>query len=192
MFITNIRRETENARAGKKAEIKAKMNSLVDKGIIKALYEAAQAGVKITLVVRGICCLRPDVEGVSENIRVTSIVGRFLEHSRIYYFANGGDSRLYLASADWMPRNLDRRVEVDFVVEDEAVKNEVLSALDLTLSDTVKARVMQSDGTYKRIDKRGKESVHSQMLFYDRAKEKNKPAPELERDVFVPLTAPVE
>jgi polyphosphate kinase len=190
MFIKNINHEAENAREGKKAVILAKMNSLVDAGIIKALYEAAAAGVEIKLVVRGICCLRPGVKGVSENIRVTSIVGRFLEHSRIYYFENGGEPKLYLASADWMPRNLDRRVEVAFPVEDEAVKKEVLEILTTTLSDNVKARVMQSDGTYKRIDRRGKESVHSQMLFYDMAVNKNKADEEKDRDIFIPMTSP--
>lgn len=192
MFIKNIRREADNASEGKPALILAKMNSLVDDGVIRALYEAASAGVKIRLVVRGICCLRPGVEGVSENIRVTSIVGRFLEHSRIYYFENGGDSKLYLASADWMPRNLDRRVEVAFPVEDEAVKREVLDILNVTLSDTVKARIMQSDGTYKRVDKRGKESIHSQMLFYDMAFNKNKADAEKERDIFIPMMSPTE
>ena len=192
MFINNINREAENARAGIPSAIIAKMNSLVDEGIIKALYQAAAAGVKIQLVVRGICCLRPGVEGVSENITVTSIVGRFLEHSRIYYFENAGEPKLYLASADWMPRNLDRRVEVAFPVEDEAVRQEVMDILSLTLADTVKARVMQSDGTYKRVDKRGKESIHSQMLFYDMAYNKNKAEAEKERDIFIPMMSPAE
>jgi polyphosphate kinase len=192
MFIKNIKREADNAREGKKAVILAKMNSLVDAGIIKALYEAAAAGVEIKLVVRGICCLRPNVEGISDNIRVTSIVGRFLEHSRIYYFENGGDSKIYLASADWMPRNLDRRVEVAFPVEAEDVKNEVMEILNTTLADNVKARVMQSDGTYKRTDRRGKESVHSQMLFYDMAVNKNKAEEQRERDIFIPMMSPYE
>lgn len=192
MFEGHIRQEAKNAREGKKARIYAKMNSLVDAGIIRALYEAASAGVEIKLVVRGICCLRPGVAGVSENITVTSIVGRFLEHSRIYYFENDGDPKLYLASADWMTRNLDRRVEVTFPVEDENVKKQVLDALELTLADTVKARIMQSDGTYKRVDKRGKESVHSQMVFYEHAKEKNRPDDEAEKDIFIPLMSPKE
>ncbi len=166
------------------------MNSLVDEGIIRALYEAAQSGVEIQLIVRGICCLRPGVEGVSENIRVTSIVGRFLEHSRIFYFENEGKPKIYLASADWMPRNLDRRVEVAFPVEDERVREEVKDIIRLTLADNVKARVMQPDGLYKRIDKRGKEQVHSQMLFYDMAYNKNKADTEEERDIFIPMTSP--
>lgn len=192
MFIKNIKREADNARDGKPAAIIAKMNSLVDEGIIKALYEAAMAGVKIQLVVRGICCLRPGVAGVSENIRVTSIVGRFLEHSRIYYFENGGEHKIYLASADWMPRNLDRRVEVAFPVEDAEVKAEIEEIIYVTLADTVKARVMLSDGTYKRVDKRGKESVHSQMLFYDMAFNKNKAEAEKAKDIFIPMMSPAE
>lgn len=190
MFLRNIAKEAENAKAGRPAAIFAKMNSLVDGGIIKALYEAAMAGVKIQLVVRGICCLRPGVAGISENISVISIVGRFLEHSRIYRFENGGSPRMYLASADWMPRNLDRRVEVAFAVEDEKIRSEIDRIIEITLSDTVKARVMRSDGTYKRVDKRGRESVHSQMLFYERAEEKNREDKKKEEDVFVPLTSP--
>ncbi|MCD8089500.1 MAG: RNA degradosome polyphosphate kinase [Clostridiales bacterium] len=189
MLIKNINREAQNARDGKEAKISAKMNSLVDDGIIKALYEAAEAGVKINLVVRGICCLRPGVKGVSENIRVISIVGRFLEHSRIYWFENGGSPKVYLSSADWMPRNLNRRVEVAFAVEDEALKKEVTEILNITLSDTIKARFMESDGTYKRVDKRGKEPVHSQMLFYENAKAKNRPDPVEKHDSFIPITS---
>lgn len=192
MFINNINNEMKNAREGKPAVIKAKMNSLVDDGIIRALYEAAMAGVKIDLVVRGMCCLRPGVEGVSENIRVTSIVGRFLEHSRIYYFENGGEPKVYLSSADWMPRNLDRRVEVAFIVEDEDIKKEVCEIMDLTLADNVKARLMQSDGTYKRVDRRGKEPIHSQMLFYDRAIEKNRSEKKEKTDIFIPMTSPTD
>lgn len=192
MFINNINREAENARAGIPAAIFAKMNSLVDDEIIKALYNAAMAGVKIQLVVRGICCLRPDVKDISENITVMSIVGRFLEHSRIYYFENGGEPKIYLASADWMPRNLNRRVEVAFPVEDEAVRKEVQDIIRLTLSDTVKARLMQGDGTYKRVDKRGKDCIHSQLLFYDMAYNKNKADTEKERDIFIPMMKPVE
>ncbi len=189
MLIKNINREAQNARDGKEAKISAKMNSLVDQGVIKALYEAASAGVEIRLIVRGICCLRPGVKGLSENIRVTSIVGRFLEHSRIYYFENGGSPKIYLSSADWMPRNLNRRVEVAFAVEDEALKKEVTEILETTLSDTIKARVMESDGSYRRVDKRGKEPVHSQMLFYENAKAKNRPAPAAKPEIFIPITA---
>jgi polyphosphate kinase len=145
-----IEREEAHARAGGVGRIIAKMNSLVDPRIIRALYRASQAGVQCDLIVRGICCLRPGVEGVSETIRVRSIVGRFLEHSRAFYFANGGDERLYLGSADWMQRNLTRRVEAVFPVEDPAVKKKVMQVLDLCLRDNVKARELQADGTYVR------------------------------------------
>lgn len=146
-----IAREAEHARHGRPAHIIAKMNALLDKNITRALYEASQAGAKIDLIVRGICALRPGVRGVSDNIRVRSIVGRFLEHSRIYYFANGGDEEVYLGSADWMPRNLYERVEVIFPVKDELlrdrVRHEILGAY---LADNVKARVLQKDGRYIR------------------------------------------
>ena len=152
---------------GKPAKIIAKFNSLVDCNIIQALYSASIAGVEIKLIVRGICCLKPGIKNLSENITVYSIVDRFLEHSRIYYFQNDNSPVIYLSSADWMPRNLDRRVEVAFIVDDEDVKKRVMQILNVTLSDTVKIRVEQSDGTYKRIDKRGKETVHSQLKFYE-------------------------
>ncbi len=127
------------------------MNSLVDERIIKLLYEASQAGVQVDLIVRGICCLRPGVPGVSENIRVTSVVGRFLEHSRIYYFRNGGEERIFCGSADMMPRNLDRRVEVIFPIEDDRLANYIhKGVLEILLSDNVKARKMQPDATYAR------------------------------------------
>ena len=146
-----IAREAEHARHGRPAHIIAKMNALLDKNITRALYEASQAGAQIDLIVRGICALRPGVRGVSDNIRVRSIVGRFLEHSRIYYFANGGDEEVYLGSADWMPRNLYERVEVIFPVKDELlrdrVRHEILGAY---LADNVKARVLQKDGRYIR------------------------------------------
>lgn len=190
MLLYNIRNETENAKNGRPAAIVAKMNSLVDKPVIKALYEAAEAGVSIKLIVRGICCLRPGVKDVSENISVYSIVGRFLEHSRIYYFENNENPRLYLSSADWMPRNLNRRVEAAFIVDDENIKKEILDILDITLSDTEKIRVMQTDGSYRRADRRGRARLNSQLEFYRRAKEKNKPDSEnREDDIFVPITS---
>jgi polyphosphate kinase len=146
-----IAREAEHARHGRPARIIAKMNALLDKNIITALYRASQAGVEIDLLVRGICALRPGVRGVSDHIRVRSIVGRFLEHSRIYYFSNGGQEEVYLGSADWMPRNLYERVEVIFPLKDallrERVRQEILEAY---LSDNVKARLLQKDGTYIR------------------------------------------
>lgn len=165
-FIKLINREEQNARKGKKARIIVKVNSLVDAEIIRNLYSASSAGVEIDLIVRGICCLKPEVNGVSERIRVRSIVGRFLEHSRIYYFYNDGDEQIYLSSADWMERNLDKRVEVLFPLEDKEVKNKVINILDICLKDTVKARLLKSDGIYQRVDKRGKELINSQEYFY--------------------------
>ena len=144
-----IAREAEHARQGRPARIIAKMNSLLDKNIITALYRASQAGVDIDLIVRGICALRPGVRGVSSRIRVRSIVGRFLEHSRIYYFANGGDEEIYIGSADWMPRNLYERVEVLAPIQDRLLRDRVRQEiLQLYLTDNVKARVLNSDGTY--------------------------------------------
>jgi polyphosphate kinase len=146
-----IAREAEHARHGRPAHIVAKMNSLLDKNIIMALYRASQEGVEIDLIVRGICALRPGVRGVSDHIRVRSIVGRFLEHSRIYYFANGGEEEVYLGSADWMPRNLYERVEVIFPLKDallrERVRQEILEAY---LADNVKSRLLVKDGSYER------------------------------------------
>ena len=146
-----IARESDHARLGRPARIIAKMNALLDKNIISALYAASQAGVEIDLLVRGICALRPGVRGVSDHIRVRSIVGRFLEHSRIFYFANGGEEEVYLSSADWMPRNLYERVEVMFPVKDamlrERIRQEILNTY---LADTAKARVLHRDGSYAR------------------------------------------
>jgi polyphosphate kinase len=146
-----IAREAEHARHGRPAHIIAKMNALLDKNIIMALYKASQDGVKIDLIVRGMCALRPGVRGVSDRISVRSIVGRFLEHSRIYFFANGGQEEVYLSSADWMPRNLYERVEVMFPVKDELlrerVRQEILSSY---LADNLKARLLQKDGSYVR------------------------------------------
>jgi polyphosphate kinase len=147
-----IEREIKFAEKGEKTHIIIKVNSLVDKAIIKHLYRASQAGVKIDLLVRGICCLRPGLEGVSENIQVTSIVGRFLEHSRIYYFLNGGQEEVFLGSADLMPRNIDRRVEVLFPVEEGRLIRQLRDdVLNIYLSDTVKARRMNPDGSYTRL-----------------------------------------
>ncbi|MBZ5705232.1 MAG: polyphosphate kinase 1 [Acidobacteriia bacterium] len=146
-----IGREAEHAKHGRPAHIIAKMNALLDKNIIMALYRASQAGVRIDLLVRGMCALRPGVRGVSDRIRVRSIVGRFLEHSRIFYFANGGEEEIYLGSADWMPRNLYERVEVLFPLKDtllrERVRHEIL---DVYLADNVKSRLLQKEGTYIR------------------------------------------
>ena len=191
MFVKNIEREEKNALEGKPAKIIAKMNSLVDTGIIKALYRASMAGVKIELIVRGICCLKTGIPTVSDNITVRSIVGRFLEHSRIYYFENNGMPKIYLASADWMNRNLDRRVEVAFPVENENLKKKVMDIIDITLKDNIKAKIQQPDGSYKPVDKRGaKELLSSQMEFYRLAKEEYMDFKKSKEDeIFVPVKA---
>jgi polyphosphate kinase len=147
-FIELILNETTAAREGQPARIIAKLNALVDPGIIEALYEASQAGVEIDLIVRGICCLRPGVSGVSDHIRVISIVGRFLEHSRVFYFANGGDNEYFIGSADWMPRNLDRRVEAITPVEDKALHPRLRCVLETCLADNRQAWELLPDGRY--------------------------------------------
>lgn len=186
-FLYLINRETKHARNGEEARIVAKMNSLCDPGIIAALYEASAAGVKIDLIVRGICCLRVGIEGVSENITVRSVVGNFLEHSRIFYFENNGDSEIYMGSADWMPRNLDRRVEIVFPVLDDELKKKAYHVLEVELADNVKARVMDAEGNYEKLDRRGKEKVNSQLVFCEEAKAAA-PKPHAERSerVFIP------
>lgn len=149
-FLALIKREIENAQAGKEAKIYMKINSLVDPAIIAALYEASNIGVEVKLVVRGVCSLVPGVEGLSENIEVRSIVGRYLEHSRVFYFYNDGNEEIYLSSADMMQRNLDRRVEIAFPVENQKLKEEILKTLiKVTLKDNVKARILNTDGTYR-------------------------------------------
>ena len=168
-MLRRIQREKENAENGKKAHIIAKMNSLCDKEIIAALYEASCAGVKIELIIRGICCLKAGVAGLSENISVRSIVGNFLEHSRIFYFENNGSPKLYMGSADWMPRNLDKRVEIVFPVEAETVREQVMHILEIQLADNVKAHILQPDGSYEKPDLRGKVKVNSQDQFCEEA-----------------------
>ncbi|HAX68052.1 MAG TPA: RNA degradosome polyphosphate kinase, partial [Anaerolineae bacterium] len=146
-----VRREIEHAKAGNKARIVFKMNSLVDMDMIQLLYQASQAGVKIDLLVRGMCCLRPGIKGVSDNIRVISVVGRYLEHSRIYYFGNNGNDEVYLGSADLMPRNLNHRVEVVFPVENKKqVRFLREKILDAYLKDNTRARILEPDGSYQR------------------------------------------
>lgn len=167
--IKMIRRETAHAREGRPAHIMAKMNSLCDKEVIATLYEASCAGVKIELVVRGICCLKAGVPGLSENISVHSIVGNYLEHARIFYFENDGSQEVYMGSSDWMPRNLDKRVEIMFPVEDPELKAQVIHILKVQLEDNVKAHVLQPDGTYVKIDKRGKALVTAQEQFCEEA-----------------------
>lgn len=168
-FLSLIRRETENAGRGRPAKIIAKMNSLCDPGIIEALYEASAAGVEIRLIVRGICCLKAGVPGLSETIHVRSIVGTFLEHARIFYFENNGEPEYYMGSADWMPRNLDKRVEILFPVEAPELKEKLYKVLCIQLADTKKAHLLTPDGTYEKVDQRGKTPLNSQMYFYEQA-----------------------
>ena len=190
-FLELIERERDNALAGKEGRILAKMNSLCDPDIIAALYEASAAGVKIDLIVRGICCLKVGISGVSENITVRSIVGDFLEHARIFIFRNGGKEEVYMASADWMPRNLERRVEILFPVEDEGIKERVKEYVRLQLSDTLKARFLQKDGSYKKKDLRSvpvEDRISCQEEFCRRAVEsaKRREPDILETRVFIP------
>ncbi len=148
--LTRIKQEQKHAEAGRRAVIVAKINSLIDPEIIEALYSASQAGVKICLIVRGICGLKAGVKGLSENIEVRSLVGRFLEHSRIFYYYNDGREDIFLSSADWMPRNLDRRIEILFPIEDELCRERILEVLIYQMLDTDRARIMQGDGSYIR------------------------------------------
>jgi polyphosphate kinase len=165
-FLQLIRRETEHAAAGRPARIVAKMNALLEPSVIEAMYAASQAGVQIDLIIRGVCTLRPGVKGLSENIRVRSIVGRFLEHSRIYVFANGGRDEVYLGSADWMPRNLFERCEVVFPVRDKAAKARINDEiLPIYMADTAKSRVMQEDGGYVRANDARKTTAFSAQNF---------------------------
>ncbi|MBV9080743.1 MAG: RNA degradosome polyphosphate kinase, partial [Elusimicrobia bacterium] len=168
-FMRLVRQEIENQRRGGRGHIIAKMNALVDHDIISTLYEASTAGVKVELLVRGICCLRPGVKGLSENIRVVSVVDRFLEHSRVYYFRANGARKLYLSSADWMPRNFYSRYELAFPVRDPILKKYIREVvLATSLADNVRAWALKSDGTYERVATSGKE-VRSQFLFEELA-----------------------
>ena len=164
-FTRMIRGEIENAKRSLPCGITAKVNSLVDPELVELLYQASSAGVPVRLIVRGICCLIPGKPGISENITVRSIVGRLLEHSRIFLFENAGNPKVFLGSADWMQRNLDRRVELVFPVEEEALKRRVLNILDLFLADNENARIMNPDGTYSHVDRRGKAPVSCQAEF---------------------------
>jgi polyphosphate kinase len=192
-LIALIERERDHARAGKPARIVAKLNSLVDREIIEKLYEASCAEVTIDLIVRGICCLRPKVPGLSDYIRVISIVGRFLEHSRIYYFENGGQPDVYLSSADWMPRNFLRRVEVAFPIEAPMLRDNIINeVLPRFLDDRVKARELQPDGSYRRLKPEGLEARsqaqwHFREITRERAKKLRgkKPPP---ADKLIPIT----
>ncbi len=172
-FIELIDRETRHAREGLPARIVAKMNSLVDTDVIEALYRASRAGVEIDLIIRGICCLRPGVEEMSENIRVRSIVDRFLEHSRIWHFGNGGRPEVFVGSADWMPRNFFRRIEVVFPVEDGVLRERIMTeVLERQLADSAKARLLQADGTYEMAPRRkGVPARRSQVEFTELSRE---------------------
>ena len=165
-FQQRIRREAEHARRGEPARIVAKMNSLVDRTLIEELYAASQVGVRVDLIVRGICCLRPGIPGLSDRIRVISIVDRYLEHARVFYFHNGGHSEYWLASADWMPRNLDHRVEIAFPVLDPRLQSEIREVLEVQLTDTLKAREIQIDGSSVRMRATEAPGIRSQERLY--------------------------
>jgi polyphosphate kinase len=168
-FVTHIRKEAEIARSGKPGRIIAKVNSLIDPAIIEELYLVSQAGVKIDLIVRGMCSLRPGLPGISDHIRVLSIVDRYLEHARIFYFHNNGESLYLWASADWMPRNFDRRVEIAFPVLDPVLQDRLKEILETQLADNVKAWWMQSDGRYVRGSANGAAPLRSQERLYELA-----------------------
>ncbi|MFP4362890.1 MAG: polyphosphate kinase 1 [Spirochaetia bacterium] len=175
MYIT---REAERASSGNKAMIMAKMNSLADPEVIKALYHASQAGVEILLNVRGVCMLVPGVKGTSENIKVVSIVGKLLEHSRIIYFYNGGKEEVFLSSADWMPRNLDRRIELLFPVENEKLKNRCIRILETFFEDTYNAHELQKDESWKKLSPKGPpEETSAQHRFYEAARKRAENSP---------------
>jgi len=189
--LEHIQRETEHARAGRPAKIVAKMNALLDKNVIEALYRASQAGVKTDLIVRGMCSLRPNVPGISENITVRSIVGRFLEHSRIFYFLNGGDEEIYVSSADWMPRNLYERVEVLCPVTDHnlrlRLKDEILAAY---MADNIKSRFLDRNGRYIRLPRRKDQLVFSAQDFLIGVAEGTATAADIPEPVELPARAP--
>lgn len=186
-FLRLIDREKAYAQQGREAHIIAKMNSLCDKVIIESLYAASAAGVKIDLIIRGICCLKVGIPGVSENITVRSIVGNYLEHARIFYFENDGKPEYYCASADWMPRNLDRRVEILFPVEKPCLQEKLQDILDCQLRDNVKASMLQPDGSYEKVDMRGREAFNAQLHFCHQAKAAAKAEKEVgNQRVFIP------
>lgn len=189
-FLYLIEREREHALEGRNARIIAKMNSLCDKSIIEALYRAGAAGVKIDLIVRGICCLKVGIPGIGDNIKVRSIVGNYLEHARIFYFENDGKPEYYCASADWMPRNLDRRVEILFPVEKPELREKLQHILECQLQDNVKASVLRSDGTYHKVARQSnRPAFNSQLTFCKEAREFAKVRDEiLSRRIFIPET----
>jgi polyphosphate kinase len=189
MLLALIRREADRARSGQVSTITAKMNSLVDPLLIQELCSASTSGVTVSLIVRGICCLRPGVPNVSENIKVTSIVDRYLEHSRAFVFRNGGDPVVYLSSADWMPRNLDRRVELMFPVLEESSRRRVIAVLEAQLSDNQKARMLRSDGSYVRVSPGRAEPLRVQEYLYRRALDERERVRSVTPVRFVPIEA---
>ena len=173
-FVKLIYKEIENAREGKKAKITAKMNSLEDEEMIELLYKASEAGVEVRLLIRGFTCLIPGIKGMSENIYITSVVDRFLEHGRIYLFENDGDEKMYYGSADWMSRNLDRRIEVIAPILDEDIKAEFKDILQIQVNDNVKARIQDSEESNAYISiKDGDKKVRSQYEIYNYLKQKH-------------------
>ncbi len=190
-LVELIEGEINNKKQGRKALIQIKLNALVDERMIEALYLASQAGVKVRLSIRGVCCLRPGVPGLSDNITVSSVIDRFLEHSRVMYFYHGGDDRLFISSADWMPRNLDRRVELLVPVEDPAAKARLLSILKLHMQDTAKGRRLLPDGRYERIlDVKEGDRVRSQAELYRQAQAALQAAEQQPVSMFEPHRAP--
>ncbi|MCM1123972.1 MAG: RNA degradosome polyphosphate kinase [Eubacterium sp.] len=186
-FLHLIDREKAYASQGRKAHIIAKMNALCDKDVIEALYAASAAGVKIDLIIRGICCLKTGIPGVSENITVRSIVGNYLEHARIFYFENDGKPEYYCASADWMPRNLERRVEILFPVEKPQLQEKLWHILECQMRDTVKASILQPDGGYEKVDRRGREEFNAQLNFCMEAREAARAEKDMgNKRIFIP------
>lgn len=187
-FVYLIEREIEIAKEGKEARIVAKMNALCDAELIELLYKASISGVKIDLIIRGICCLIPGMANVSENITVKSIVGKYLEHSRIFYFLNRNQEDIYLSSADLMPRNLNRRVELLFPIEDNGIKERIKNELSILTSDVVKSKIKDSNNVYHRIDRRGKPVINAQELFQELAiKAEKEYFQEKESEIFIPI-----
>jgi polyphosphate kinase len=172
-FIKLIDNEIQIAKEGKPAEIIIKLNSLEDRKMIKKLYDASNAGVKARIIVRGICCLIPDVKELSENIEVVSIVDRFLEHARVFVFHNGGDNKYFLSSADWMKRNLSRRIEVAFPVYDKEIQKQLQKMIDLQLSDNVKARVIDKEQKNEYGEDESEQKTRSQYDIYNYIKKLN-------------------
>jgi polyphosphate kinase len=190
-LLALIGRERRRAEEGQAAEIRAKMNALVDADVIAALQDAAAAGVRLRLNVRGICCLRPPAGGRGAPVSVVSIVDRYLEHARVFWFRNGGDEELYLASADWMPRNLDRRIELMFPVEAEPCRGRVLQALDAMFRDNVKARVLGPDGTWARMrPEPGEAPFRVQVELYRERLETSRRSSRSRGVVFEPIVSP--